>query len=64
MCIEELREKLFLQICDKQDLDLKGENIEDYLSNFKGAFNKANNIAMFYKYMANKEKDKNDNFVG
>ena len=49
---EDKRWQLFLQICDKQNLDLKGENIKDYKSNFDGAFRKAHNIAMYFITMA------------
>lgn len=44
----EKRWELFLQIINKQDLDLKGENIKDYHSNFKSAFAKADNIVRWY----------------
>lgn len=30
MDFEEFRQRLFLQICDKKDLDLKGENLKNY----------------------------------
>ena len=33
MDFEEFRQRLFLQICDKKDLDLKGENIKAYKTN-------------------------------
>lgn len=46
---ENRRWDLFCHIIDKQDLDLKGENIKDYNSNFKSAFNKADNIAVWYR---------------
>ena len=46
MDFEEFRQRLFLQICDKKDLDLKGENIKAY--NFDSAFTMANNIALYY----------------
>lgn len=46
------RWELFLQIINKQDLDLKGEMIKDYASNFSSAFIKANNIAEFYENMS------------
>lgn len=51
MDFEEIRFKLFLQICDKQDLDLKGEDIKSYASNFRSAFMRAHNIAWFYVNM-------------
>ena len=34
MDFEEFRQRLFLQICDKKDLDLKGENLKNYKTNF------------------------------
>lgn len=46
---ENRRWDLFCHIIDKQGLDLKGENIKDYNSNFKSAFNKADNIAAWYR---------------
>ncbi len=45
---ENRRWKLFLHIIDKQDLDLKGESIKDYSSNFKSAYHKADNIVKWY----------------
>lgn len=48
MDFEEFRQKLFLQICDKQNLDLKGENMKGYKSNFDCAFTRAHNIALYY----------------
>ena len=44
MDFEEFRQRLFLQICDKKDLDLKGENIKAYKTNFDCAFTRAHNI--------------------
>lgn len=46
---EKRRWNLFCHIIDKQELDLKGENIKDYSSNFKSAFNKADNIVAWYR---------------
>lgn len=48
--IDERRWQLFLQIIDKTNLDLKGENIKEYKSNFWSAFEKANNIAYLYQW--------------
>ena len=48
MDFEEFRQRLFLQICDKKDLDLKGENIKAYKANFDCAFTRAHNIALYY----------------
>ena len=47
--LDERRWELFLQLLNKTDLDLKGENIKDYKSNFNSAFTKANNIAYLYQ---------------
>ena len=52
MNFEEFRQRLFLQICDKKNLDLKGENIKAY--NFDSAFTRANNIALYYFNQADK----------
>lgn len=62
MKFDEMRWQLFTHICDKQDLDLKGENIKGYYSNFKSAFTKADNIAMLYIKMADnlKNSDRNE----
>ena len=38
MDFEEFRQRLFLQICKKKDLDLKGENMKAYKTNFDCAF--------------------------
>lgn len=54
MYFEEFRQRLFLQICDKQNLDLKGENMKDYKSNFDCAFTRAHNIALYYFDTADK----------
>ena len=54
MDFEEFRQKLFLQICDKNDLDLKGDNIKAYKPNFDCAFTRANNIALYYFNQADK----------
>ena len=48
MDFEEFRQRLFLQICDKKDLDLKGENMKAYKTNFDCAFTRAHNIALYY----------------
>ena len=48
MDFEEFRQRLFLQICDKKDLDLKGENQKNYKTNFDCAFTRAHNIALYY----------------
>lgn len=48
MDFEEFRQRLFLQICDKKNLDLKGENIKAYKTDFDCAFTRANNIALYY----------------
>lgn len=48
MDFEEFRQRLFLQICDKKDLGLKGENIKAYKANFDCAFTRAHNIALYY----------------
>ncbi len=48
MDFEEFRQRLFLQICDKKDLALKGENIKAYKTNFDCAFTRAHNIALYY----------------
>lgn len=54
MDFEEFRQRLFLQICDKKDLDLKGENIKVYKTDFNSAFTRANNIALYYFNQADK----------
>lgn len=46
--LENRRWKLFLHIIDKQDLDLKGEAIKDYVTNFKSAYHRADNIVKWY----------------
>lgn len=48
MDFEEFRQRLFLQICDKKDLDLKGENLKNYKTNFDCAFTRVHNIALYY----------------
>ena len=48
MDFEEFRQRLFLQIFDKKDLDLKGENLKNYKTNFDCAFTRAHNIALYY----------------
>lgn len=47
--LDDRRWELFLQLLNKTDLDLKGENIKEYKSNFNSAFTKANNIAYLYQ---------------
>lgn len=63
MDFEEMRQRLFIQLCDKGDLDLKGEMIAEFTSYFKSAFMKAHNVALFYEYMKNKQKEKEDRVV-
>lgn len=46
--IQNRRWQIFSNIIDKQNLDLKAENMRDYLSNFKSAYNKAVNIVNFF----------------
>ena len=48
MDFEEFRQRLFLQICNKKKLDLKGENIKAYKTGFDSAFTMAHNIALYY----------------
>lgn len=50
--VDERRWQLFLHILDKQGLDLKGEDIKNYKSNFYSAFTKANNIAYLYQRLS------------
>ena len=47
--LDDRRWELFLQLLNKTDLDLKGESIKEYKSNFNSAFTKANNIAYLYQ---------------
>ena len=54
MDFEEFRQRLFLQICDKKDLDLKGENIKAYKADFDSAFTRANKVALYYFNQADK----------
>ena len=54
MNFEEFRQRLFLQICDKKNLDLKGENIKAYKTDFDYAFTRAHNIALYYFNQADK----------
>lgn len=54
MDFEEFRQRLFLQICNKKKLDLKGENIKAYKTGFDSAFTRANNIALYYFNQADK----------
>ena len=54
MDFEEFRQRLLLQICDKKNLDLKGENIKAYKTDFDSAFTRANNIALYYFNQADK----------
>lgn len=60
MDFDERRWNLFVHLCDKQNLDLKGDSIRDYAANFESAFMKANNIVMMYDRMKDKQikKDK------
>ena len=54
MDFEEFRQRLFLQICDKKNLDLKGENIKAYKADFDCAFTRANKVALYYFNQADK----------
>ena len=54
MDFEEFRQRLFLQICDKKNLDLKGENIKAYKVDFDSAFTRANKVARYYFNQADK----------
>ena len=54
MDFEEFRQRLFLQICNKKKLDLKGENIKAYKTGFDSAFTMAHNIALYYFNQADK----------
>lgn len=45
-----------MHICDKQNLDLKGDNIKDYQVNFESAFNKSYNVVTQY-YRMKKDVD-------
>lgn len=54
MNFEEFRQRLFLQICNKKKLDLKGDNIKAYKTDFDYAFTRANNIAIYYFNQADK----------
>ncbi len=47
---------VFVHICDKQNLDLKADNIKDYRVNFESAFNKAYNVVTQY-YSMKKDVD-------
>lgn len=47
---------VFMHICDKQNLDLKGDNIKDYQVNFESAFNKSYNVVTQY-YRMKKDVD-------
>ena len=48
MEFDEMRWQLFLQICDKTGLDLKGDIMKAYKTNFDAAFNRAHNITLYY----------------
>ncbi len=54
MDFEEFRQRLFLQICDKKNLDLKGDYLKNYKTGFDSAFTMANNIALYYFNQADK----------
>lgn len=58
--LDERRWELFLQLLNKTDLDLKGENISDYKSNFYSAFTKANNIACLYQRLVSGIENRNN----
>lgn len=58
--LDDRRWELFLQLLNKTDLDLKGENIKDYKSNFYSAFTKANNIAYLYRRLASGIENRNN----
>lgn len=59
--LDERRWELFMQLLNKTDLDLKGENIKEYKSNFYSAFTKANNIANLYQRLASGIENRNNN---
>lgn len=61
MNLDERRWVLFMQLLNKTDLDLKGENIKEYKSNFYSAFTKANNIANLYQRLASGIENRNSN---
>lgn len=42
---------MFFYLCNKQNLDLKGDSIKDYRSNFESTFNKAYGVVMQYYKM-------------
>ena len=58
--LDERRWQLFMQLLNKTDLDLKGENIKEYKSNFYSAFTKANNIANPYQRLASGIENRNN----
>ena len=58
--LDERRWELFLQLLNKTDLDLKGENIKDYKSSFYSVFTKANNIANLYQRLASGIENRNN----
>ena len=58
--LDERRWQLFMQLLNKTDLDLKGENISDYKSNFYSVFAKANNIANLYQRLASGIENRNN----
>ena len=58
--LDERRWELFLQLLNKTDLDLKGENIKNYKSSFYSVFTKANNIANLYQRLASGIENKNN----
>ena len=47
---------MFFHLCNKQNLDLKGDSIKDYRSNFESTFNKAYNVVSQY-YSMKKDVD-------
>lgn len=46
--MDDKRWELFLQILNKENLDLKGNSMGDYQPNFKSAYQKAFNIVNWY----------------
>ena len=58
--LDERRWQLFMQLLNKTDLDLKGENNKEYKSNFYSAFTKANNIANLYQRLASGIENRNN----
>ena len=58
--LDERRWQLFMQLLNKTDLDLKGENIKDYKSSFYSVFTKANNIANLYQRLTSGIENRNN----